>query len=220
MSVYGEGLYRTRRRARDGPRAGRSSSSRGEWEPATRAAPLEPVPTPEEKPPTRVGLRALEVRPGAAVPDDRARPTASRRWRCASSTSTGRGRRSRTPTPACSRSSPRAAQRQPPVIFEDGLQRATSSACTTSPAPAGWRSTRRGRGRCSTSAAAGASRSARSPSGSPACSASRASSRRSRQVPRRRHPALLRRHLARRGVLGLRAAGRLRGGPRGARRTG
>ena len=71
--------------------------------------PLHAVPTPgDEDAVAQVGLRAVEVRSGAAVPDDRRGLQASRRSRCASSMCTARARRSRIPTPACSRSSPRA----------------------------------------------------------------------------------------------------------------
>jgi dTDP-L-rhamnose 4-epimerase len=61
MSVYGEGLYRTRRgrhvTTADRPRA---QLERGEWEPVgSNGEQLTPIPTPETKPPTLTSVYAL-----------------------------------------------------------------------------------------------------------------------------------------------------------------
>ena len=71
MSIYGEGLYRDADGGA-GPEAASAALAqlkRGDWELLRRATgeALTPVPTPETKTPSaRVGLRAVEVRPGAA----------------------------------------------------------------------------------------------------------------------------------------------------------
>ena len=148
MSVYGEGLYRTA----DGELATAlerplEQLRARDWEvrgPDGEA--LVPVPTPEDKPPVaRVGLRALQVRPGADVPDGRAGLRHPERWRCASSTSTARARRSRTRTPGCSRSSrARYLNGRAPLVFEDGRQqRDFVQRPRRRAAPALWRWSRR-----------------------------------------------------------------------------
>ena len=127
MSIYGEGLYRTAdgRLATAAEPSARRSCGGATGRCATRAASrCMPVPTPEDKPPALVvGVRAQQVRPGAAVPDGRARRTASPPWPCASSTSTGRARRSRTRTPGVlAIFAARYLNGNAPVVFEDGLQ--------------------------------------------------------------------------------------------------
>ena len=95
-------------RRRRGPR---SSCSRAQWElrvpdvPARRCS--RSATSEDEAADPDLDLRDQQARPRGDVASSPAPPTASRRWRCASSTSTARARRSRTPTPASRRSSPR-----------------------------------------------------------------------------------------------------------------
>ncbi len=77
MSVYGEGLYRTASGARWSPAqepAARAAQARRLGGPSEAGEALVPVPDARvQAAGARVGLRALQVRPGAALPDDRAR---------------------------------------------------------------------------------------------------------------------------------------------------
>ena len=112
MSVYGEGLYRDRRRPPGddaGPSARAAAPARLGGPRRDGRAAAAGADAGEQAARARVGLRALQVRPGAAVPHGRRGVRHPRPWRCASSTCTARARRSRTPTPASSRSSRRGS---------------------------------------------------------------------------------------------------------------
>ena len=128
MSIYGEGLYRDAgRRASSTAASARSTQLRARRLGAARRrrrAARAGADAGDQAAGAGVGLRAVEVRPGAAVPDDRRAPTASRPWRCASSTSTARARRSRIPyTGVLAIFASRLLNDSAPLIFEDGQQR-------------------------------------------------------------------------------------------------
>ena len=205
MSIYGEGLYRAADGdlVEDAERVARRSSTSGDWEPLRRRrrSRSTPVPTPEtQAAAARLGLRAVEVRSGAAVPDGRRGPTACRRWRCASSTSTA----------------PRQALSNPVHRRAGDLRVAPAqrpAAADLRRRPAAPRLRQRPRRRAGLPPGAGAPSAAgqalqhRQRRGRSPCARSRelladgarAAPHRAgdhRQVPRRRHPALLRRHHA------------------------
>ena len=205
MSIYGEGLYRDAERPASCPAASatREQLRRGDWEvrdAAGRGADPR-AHAGDEAAGARLGLRALQVRPGAAVPDGRAAPTASPPWRCASSTSTAPRQALSNPyTGVLAIFASRLLNGKPPLIFEDGAAAARlRQRRTTWPAPAGWRWRRRGAPGTALQhrqrpAVHGRARSPARMAEVLGREGDRAGDH--RQVPRRRHPPLLRRHHA------------------------
>ena len=111
MSIYGEGLYR----APDGTlvpgtERGLAQLQRGDWEVRDEDGERSDADPDARIQDALAGLRvcAVQVRPGADVPDRRAGRTTSRPSPCASSTCSARTRRFPTPIRASSPSSPRA----------------------------------------------------------------------------------------------------------------
>ena len=114
------GRARTARRADAGAAGAASGSSRDDrWPRADRR-----WRRPRGRRPRSLGLRALEVRPGADVPHDRARPTASRPSRCGSSTCTAPRQALSNPyTGVLAIFASRLLNGSAPLVFEDGQQR-------------------------------------------------------------------------------------------------
>jgi dTDP-L-rhamnose 4-epimerase len=126
MSVYGEGLYR---RA-DGTVVADAGRTRerllaGEWEPvADDGSPLEPVPTPEEKPPSLKSIYALtkfdQERMSLMIGEAYGMPTVAMRF---FNVYGPRQALSNPYTGVLAIFASRLLNRQPPIVYEDGRQR-------------------------------------------------------------------------------------------------
>ena len=202
MSVYGEGLAATPTGRRSSPSERRVDAAQARPLGARGRRTAQPLDAGadagDQAPVADLGLRAHQVRPGADVPDVRPRLRHPDRRRCASSTSTAPRQALSNPyTGVLAIFASRLLNGRPPLIFEDGRQRRdfvhvrdVARACRLA-----LERRRRRRARSSTSAAASAARSRRSRGRSPRRSAGRdLQPADHRQVPRRRHPPLLRRH--------------------------
>ena len=209
MSIYGEGLYRDadgRLVASAGARA-RAARAAATGSCAARTARRStPVPTPETKTPSLASVYALskydQERLCLMVGRAYGIPTVALRFFNVYGT---RQALSNPYTGVLAIFASRLLNGNPPLIFEDGLQRRdfVSVDDVAQALPAGARRRRRAAGqvvqrrqrRSPTPFARSREDGARS-------SASAIEPEITRQVPRRRHPALLRRHLARAQVLG------------------
>ena len=208
MSIYGEGAYREPAAGDVEPASAAEQLERGDWEPRGAAASaLEPrADARGQAAVARLGLRADQARPGAAcacsigaaygVPDrgaallQRLRPAPGALEPLHRRARDLRARLLNGQRAAGLRGRRPAARLRPRRRRRPGLPAGARAA--TAPTAGGQRRQRPARHRLEVAA-----RAAR------ACSASR-SSRRSRQVPRRRHPPLLRRRHARaRALLGF-----------------